>query len=136
MMDAAGVDSIGLKASGNKAPMDFRMRPFYSANIASSWPDERKEEAFDFLKSKNAEDLIKTKIEANLPKGNLDLAKQLIEEAKRLEIPTKLSLSVHSQTLTAWLRELVEKHNTVLSVSELEKIGGTIGRIVKPETRE
>jgi hypothetical protein len=46
-------------------------------------------------------------------------------EKKGLEVSVKEN--VHSATLTAWLKEQVEKHHTI---PELDKIGGTIGRVV------
>lgn len=136
MMDAAGVDVIGVPAFGNLPSMDFRLKPFYSANIAASWNQERKEIAFAFLDSMNASDLIKSEVIASLPKGNLDLAQKLIDAASELKIPTTLTKRVHGNTLTAWLRELVENTNTIPSNSDLEKIGATIGRIVKPTERK
>lgn len=135
LMDNAGVDHVGIPAIGNLPAMDFRMRPYYSANIAASWPQERKEIAFDFLTTMAAEDLIKTEVKAALPKGKLELAKKLVQAAAALKIPTTLTKSVHSGTLSAWLRELVEKHHTIPKVEDLEKIGGSIGRVVKPEER-
>lgn len=136
LMDKAGVDCIGIQASGNKPAMDFKLRPFYSANIAASWSQERKAIAFAFLEERNAADLIKTEVVASLPKGNLALAQKLVKAASELKIPTILTKRVHGNTLSAWLRELVESHATILSTEDLEKIGGTIGRVVKPEERK
>lgn len=136
LMDAANVDRVGLPATGNSPAVDFRLKPFYSANIAASWNQERKDIAFAFLDSMNASDLIKSEVVASLPKGNLELAERLVALASELKIPTVLTKRVHGNTLTAWLRELVENTNTIPSNSDLEKIGATIGRIVKPTERK
>lgn len=135
-MDAAQVDHIGIPQDGNKPAMDFRLRPFYAASIAAAWSPDRKEQAFAVLEKYDALDLIKTKVEANLPKGDLLLAQKLVDAATALKIPTTLSKSVHTQTLTAWLKELVETHHTFPPQEDLEKIGGSIGRIVRPQERK
>lgn len=135
LMDKAGVDQIGIPANGNSPPMDFQLKPFYAASIAASWPDAKKDAAFDYLKSVDAGDLIKTKVEASLPKGDLTKAEELVKAATALGITTKVSLSVHAQTLTAWLRDLADK-GKLPPQSDLEKIGGTVGRVVKPRDRK
>lgn len=136
LMDAAQVDHIGIPQDGNKPAMDFRLKPFYAASIAAAWPADRKEQAFAVLEKYDALDLIKTKVEASLPKGDLELAQKLVDAATQLKIPTTLSKSVHTQTLTAWLKELVETHHTFPPQEDLEKIGGSIGRIVRPQERK
>ena len=136
LMDDVGVDHIGIAQDGNLPAMDFKLKPFYSANIAYSWPQDRREAAFDYLKSVDAGDLIKTLVTASMPKGNLELAEKLVKVAREMDIPATLSLSVHGGTLTAWLRELVETHHTYPSQEDLAKIGGSIGRVVKPQERK
>lgn len=135
MMEEAGVDNVGIKPTGNMPGMDFEIYPYYSAGIASSWSDEKREEAFGVLKRYKAEDLIKTTVTAKLPKGNLQLAKQLVAAAAKLKIATDINLSVHKNTLTAWLRDIYEK-GKALPQSDLEKIAGSVGRIVRPKERK
>lgn len=136
LMDAAGVDHVGLPQDGNAPAVDYKLRPFYSANIAAKWSDDKKQQAFDYLKSVDAADLIKTKVEVSLPKGNLELAKRIAAFATDNGAPVTLTESVHTQTLTSWLRELVETHHTRPPQADLDKIGATIGRIVKPQERK
>jgi hypothetical protein len=47
-----------------------------------------------------------------------------------------LSKSIPHSSLSAWLKELVEKHHKVPNQSDLEKIGGAIGVRVEPEERK
>lgn len=134
MMEEAGVDSVGIAQKGNLPGYDYEIYPYYSAGIASSWSEDRREAAFDVLKRYKAEDLIKTTVTAKLPKGNLKLAKKLVTAANKLKIATDINLSVHKNTLTAWLRDIYEK-GKALPQSDLEKIAGSVGRVVRPKER-
>lgn len=135
LLEEIGLDRIGLPPVGNNPGFDYVVTPYYSASIAARWSDEAREDAFSVLKKYKAEDLIKTEISAKLPKGSLKVAKQLQLAAKKLGIKTELKLSVHAGTLSAWLRETYEKGRT-LPMSDLAKIGGSVGRVVKPEERK
>jgi type III secretion system FlhB-like substrate exporter len=96
-----------------------------------------------------AEDLIKTEVVVLFPKGGAALAKKLVAYAKKLKIKVQigkkkisksvsveLSRSIPHGSLSAWLRELVEKHHKVPNASDLEKIGGAMGVMVEPEERK
>ena len=162
LMDAAEVDFIGIPASGNFQAKDFELKPFYSASIAASWPEEKREAAFAMLTKYKAEDLIKTELSIHFPGGGLSAAKKLMAAAKKIKViqtitktkkdrktgkvkitklkvakpvVVEISKAVPSGTLKAWLRELVEKRNIMLPSADLEKIGGSVGRIVKPKDR-
>lgn len=135
LMDQVGVDVIGVPQQGNKPGKDFRLRPYFSASIAARWPDEKKKEAFAVLKAHKADSLIKTEVSAKLPKGSLKVAKQLIDAANKLGIAASMKESVHSGTLKAWLKEIYDKGQS-LTQSELEKIGGSVGRTCQPKDRE
>lgn len=125
------VDVIGIPAEGNLPAYEARVRPFYSANIASSWPVEKREAAFDFLKKVNSEDLIKTKVEISFPRGNLKVAQQLAEQAaKKKGASVDLKETVASQTLTAWLKDQVETHHRTFTKLMLDTLGATIGKKV------
>lgn len=136
MFDELGLDHLGLPAKGNFAARDYRLKPYYSASIAASWPTDRREAAFTLLARLKAESLIKTEVSAKLPKGKLELAKSLVKEAKALGISADIRLTVHSGTLSAWLRELYEDRHQSLSASDLEKLGASVGRVVRSEERE
>lgn len=135
LLDELKLDSIGVAPSGNKPGMDYRLVQQYSASIASSWPEEKRQEAFDTLKKFKAESLIKTEVSAKFPKGSMKVAKQLVAAAKKLNVTADLKQSVHAGTLTAWLREIYEGGQS-LPQSDLEKIGGYVGRVVKAEVRD
>ena len=149
MMMEVGIDHIGLAKEGNYAGYDYKLKKFYRANIAARWDDEKREQGFAYVKRMGAEDLIKTEVVVLFPKGGVALAKKLVAFAKKMKVNIKIgkkkiakpvtveiSRGIHSGTLSAWLRELVEKHHKFPSVADLEKIGGTIGVVVEPEERK
>ena len=134
LMLAAGIDHIGLPAVGNLPAMDAEMKPYYSASIAASWPDDRKAAAFKYLESLGSGDLIKTQVTAAYARGKLAEAKKVAAQlSKKKGVSVDLKQTVHTQTLTAWLKEQVEKHN---KTPNLELIGGTVGRVVKLSERK
>lgn len=131
MMEEAGVNVVGIPAVGNMPAMEARIRPFYSANIAAGWDVERRDKAFRWLEDHGHGDLIKTKVEVSFPRGNLKTAKALAEQAsKKKGAAVNLTETIPSQTLTAWLREEVERRKTVPGKEVLEMLGATIGKKV------
>lgn len=135
MLEEAGLDHIGLPPKGNIPGYDYEIHPYYSASIAASWPEDKRTAAFDLLKRYKAEDLIKTEVTAKLPKGSLAQAKKLVAAARKLKIATDIKMSVHANTLSAWLREFYSKGKSIPQ-SDLEKIGGSVGRVVRPKERQ
>lgn len=136
LLDDAGLDRIGVPAAGNKPAIDFVLRPYFSAAIAASWPEARRGLAFAWLREHRAGDLIKTEVTARFPKGSEAEARAA---AAALEasagVPVEVKTSVHSQTLTAWLREIYERRHQALSTEDLETIGASVGRVVKIDER-
>lgn len=134
LMMAANVDTLGLPAKGNLPAVDAEMKPYYSANIAASWPEEKRAEAFEYLISLKAGDLIKADVIASYGRSKIADAKKLAAQlSKKKGVSAVLKQAVHSQTLTAWLKEQVEKHNRT---PNLEKIGGSVGQVVKLKARK
>lgn len=135
LLDDLGLDNIGIAPNGNQPGYDFELRPYYAANIAANWTEEKRELAFSLLSKLGAEDLIKSEISTRLPKGSIKLAKQILAAIKKLGVDATHKKSVHNQTLSAWLRELYETRHQSLSNEQLEKIGGHVGRKVVPKER-
>jgi len=63
------VPKIRIDGDGNSPPFEAELLPFYRANIAASWEEERKLEAFRSLEEFGASDLIKTKMTFSFPRG-------------------------------------------------------------------
>lgn len=135
LLDELKLDRIGVAKDGNKPAMDYKLIQQVSGAIAASWSEEKKQDAFDVLKKYKAESLIKTEVSAKLPKGSLKVAKQLVAAAKKLKITAEMKQTVHAGTLSSWLKEIYDGGQS-LPQTDLEKIGGFIGRVVKAEERE
>lgn len=148
LMQELGLDKLGLPPDGNQPGVNYSLKTYYSANIAAGWPPEKREQAFKFMARYKADDLIKTEVTVLFPRGGLKAAQKLLAQVKKIKIPSKqgkkkVKLSVRAEltktiphnTLGAWLRELAEKHGRILPPADLEIIGGSIGKFVKPETR-
>jgi hypothetical protein len=125
------VDSLGLPASGNLPAMDFKLEPYFKANIAASWEPERREAAFKYLERRGAGDLIKSEIVITLPRGSEGLRRQIIAGLRKLKVEFVADLSVPWTTLSAWVRESFRDGENV----DLEVIGGDVGEVVKIRER-
>lgn len=135
LMDELKLDHIGVPPHGNKQGVDYKLVQQFGASIPTTWSEQKRQDAFDLLKKMNAESLIKTEVSAKLPKGSLKLAKQLVAAAKKLKVTAEMRQSVHAGTLSAWLKEIYNGGQS-LPQSDLEKIGGYVGRVVKAQARE
>ncbi len=126
-MEELGLTSLGLEAEGNLPAFQVVSKPFYNANIAADWPVEKRLGAFNYLEDENAGDLIKTEVTVAFNRDQRDEAKALIQRLRDEGLDVQVKQGVHPQTLTAWLREMVETHKRVPT---LDIIGGFIGRVV------
>lgn len=130
LMMEAGVDKVGIPPVGNEPGYDLKLSPFYDANIAAGWEEERRQKAFAYLESVKAGDLIKTQIIISLPREQRANAKQLLKQLA--EWSPDVKEAVHPSTLKSWLKEKSEAGDDV----NLEAIGGTVGQVVKPKPRK
>jgi hypothetical protein len=129
MMDA-GVDHVGLPPTGNLPGYDAKMTPFYRANIAASWDQDKRAKAFAYLEEIGAGDLIKTEIGIALPREQREQARQLLEQLSAYSPSVKEA--VHTGTLTSWMKEQLQDGQSV----DLELIGGETGTTVKLKPRK
>src|SRR5215207_4904871 len=116
LFDETGVDRIGIPEYN----VDLVMSNYYHANIATSWPQERREEAFAYLEEKGAGDIIKVDVAVRFGRKELTEAKMLAEHLKVKfgYLPT-VEKEVPWNTLTSWLREDIEHGR----MPDLDKIG-------------
>jgi len=126
--EEAGVAAFQLAPSGNQPGLRADLCPFYSANIAAKWSEERRAAAFAYLDQLGAGDLVKNEVTVKLPAGAEEEAKWLADELASFGYAPEVKKNISHMTLTAWLKEMVEKHNTM---PDLEKIGGRVGKIVR-----
>ena len=132
------VDRHGLASAG----VDIVLEDYAKANISAEWEPEKQEIAFQHLEDLGVSDIIRTQVTFSFSKDQyahamtvvamLNMMAEKIEEFEGTEIPVpSVKKSVPWNTLTATLKELHKKGVAV----DLEKIGGTIGNIVKIKKR-
>jgi hypothetical protein len=132
-MDEIGVAALAIEGEGNYPGVEAKVSAFYKANIAADWPDEKREAAFKWLDKHGHGDLIKTQVVVLLPRGEHAQAKKVEAALKKIGVDYSISQAVPHTTLSAWLKEQVEKFGTI---PPLETIGGTIGRVVRLVTKK
>lgn len=132
MFAAAGIDSLGLPAEGNNPPFEAKLNPFYRANIAASWDEERRAAAFKLLESLGAASLIKTFITIEVPREDRKKVKEITAALRKMKCHFEVEASVHSGTLTAFVREQLEEGR----VLPLDVLGASVGNIVKMKERK
>lgn len=133
------MDSYGLASAG----VDIELSDYAKANISAEWDEEKQEEGFKHLEDLGVSDIIRTQVTFSFSKDQyahamtvvamLNLMSEKIDEFGGTEIPVPtVKKSVPWNTLTATLKEL---HKNGIAV-DLEKIGGTLGNIVKIKKRK
>jgi hypothetical protein len=133
LMQEAGVDRVGLPAEGNQPAADAVLSPYYHAVIAADWEPDRRQVAFSWLESAGHGDLIKTVLTVAFGRDERARAKEIQQYLELMSIPYTAQLDVPWNTLTAFVREQVEKYH---SVPPLETIGATVGQVVKLKARK
>lgn len=128
LFDQAGVQKIDIPAFGNYPAVSAQLRKAYGAGISASWDDERRQAAFDWLDKNGHGSLIKTTITVSFDRDDRSGAKKFLALLRKNKIKFEVKSSVHSGTLTKWLRDQVER---VKKMPPLETIGGFVGKEVK-----
>lgn len=129
----AGIDHLGLPAEGNMPAYDAVLKPYYKAVIASSWEQDKKDEAFAALEKIKAGDLIKTIITVKLPLKSQKLTQRVLKALKLLKVPFSLERNVPWTTLTSFVKERMEKQKPL---PPLSVIGADVGQIVELKRRK
>lgn len=99
------------------------VKPFYSAKIG----DDNREVCHTWLRDHGFTELIKHEIVVQVNRGKDDQAKQLAKVANELQLPFVDKEGVHPSTLTAFVKEQVEKGSDL----PLEQFKVFIGRKAK-----
>lgn len=136
----AGLDSVGIPARGNLPAVDVRLAPEVRASISNEWPEDRRAAAFRWLQENGHGDLIKTEVVARFPREMRASALEFADRASggepgvRADGATVLVReTVNAQTLTAWLRRLLDEGRPC---PPLEIIGGEIVPRARVEHRK
>jgi hypothetical protein len=128
----ADIDHLGIPAEGNMPAFDLKLKPFCVANIAASWPEEKKTEAFSWLDEHGAGDMIKSTITIELNRGDLALMKKATAALRQSGVEFAVKLAVPHGTLTAFIKEQIKKHKT----PPLDVLGARVGETIKLEPRD
>lgn len=133
LMDEVGVKELTLEAEGNEPGVEVSLEPFYAANIAAKWPEEKRKAAFDWLDENGHGDLIKTSVVVTFPREDRKEALKFSKQVKKLGFTHSLEEGVHFKTLTSWLKE---QYTNQKKLPPLETFGATVGRVVKLTTKK
>ncbi len=127
------IDKIGLPEMG----VDVVVAPYYKANIAADWPEEKRDAAFTWLEENGHGDLIKSVLSVTFGRKELELARQL-EELIRTQFaganshPVSIDMSVPWNTLTAFVREQIQRGESL----PLDTLGATVGSVATVKKRK
>lgn len=127
VMDENLVRSFEIGPEGNKPPLSISIEDYYKANI----PAERQEEAYAFLKTRKAEDLIKKQFIISFGLGEAKQAEAFERNLVKAKVPFEVKQGVPWNTLTAWFREEYRKRPVSFKTATLELLGATVGRVAK-----
>ena len=83
----------------------IEVKPFYSASI----PADRRGEAYEWLRAHGYDDIIKNTVSVQFGRGEDDAAGELISNIRQQGLLPEQAEKIESQTLKAWVREMVEK---------------------------
>lgn len=135
LMGEIGVDTTGVDG------VQIEVRRKCHASISSSWDDAKKQQAFEHLREIGGEDLIKQTLVVTAGRGSdekmLAIAqrvRQMLAEVE-LEAGIKLEPSVQWNTLTAFVRSVLEEGSTPVDLEVIGATYETVAEIVRKKGR-
>jgi hypothetical protein len=117
------IPSITIGAEGNLPAMTLESKPFYKAVLP-----ENSDPGLRWLEKHGHGDLIKRVFKINLPMDSKKQADQVRKLVQRLDLAYEEKEDVPWASLTAFVKEMIEKRKKAVP---LEILGAMIGRIVK-----
>ena len=120
LMTACGIELIALD-SGVKVSV----KPFYAAKI----PDEKKPEAFKWLRKHGHDGIIKSEVTSRFNRGEQHEMRAVIRVLRENKFPYEQKDSVHHSTLKAFVRDAIESGEQIPT----DLFGVHIGRRSKLE---
>lgn len=124
-MDEAGMRAMTLEGEGNLPAYEIKTGAYYHANIAADWPPEQRDPAFAWL-NKHEPGMLRNQFVVEFGKNSRAQQKALEKTLKAMKIPFSNTFGVPWNTLTAYVKEQIEEHNTT---PPLELLGAKVGRI-------
>jgi hypothetical protein len=123
-MDDAGLRTVTVEAHGNEPSFTVGLKTMISANIAASWDQDRRRRAFTWLDTHGHGSLIKTDVVTTFSREDRSTVAAFVGHLDREGRRYLVRESVHPQTLSAWLREMLERGEA----PPLDTIGGYVER--------
>lgn len=117
------IPSITLGKEGNYPEIVLESKPFYKAVLPAE-----KDPGLRWLENKGHGDLIKRVFVVKLPMKSAKAADQLRKLVQKLDLAYEEEETVPWATLTAFVKEMIEKRKKAVP---LEILGAIIGRVVK-----
>ena len=103
IMQTMGVES--LQVDGNKVSID----KYVSARI----PDDRREEAFSFIRSIGEGDIIKNEVVVGFGMGQDNIAGSVVDDLRNKGLEPAQKTHIHPMTLRTWAKNRIEKGDTI-----------------------
>jgi len=82
-------------------------------DLAASISPKKKDEAYAWLRTNGHEDIIKNEIKTNLGRGSDEISGKVQKFLVGLEVPYKLSETVHAGTLKSFVKEQIADGNNI-----------------------
>lgn len=128
LFDECNITNLSIGADGNLPAVDLKAEAYYKAVLPKDENDEVLPAGLDWLEKNKHGDLIKRVYTIPLAMDNVKTAKLLTAFLKKNKISFEAKRTVPWGTLTAFVREMIEKKHKALP---LEILGATVGKIVK-----
>ncbi len=98
----------------------IEVKPFYSASI----PEARRAEAFQWLRERGMDDIIKNTVSVRFGRGEDELCNRLLSTLGQQGFPAEQAEKVEASTLKAWVKERVVRGEEF----PMELFGAYIGK--------
>jgi hypothetical protein len=135
LMNEIGVDVTGVGG------VRVELKQKCHASISASWEDTKKQRAFEHLREIGGEDIIKQTLVITAGRGSdekmlviAQRVKQMLAEVE-LEAGIKLEPSVQWNTLTAFVRSVLEEGSTPVDLEVVGATYETVAEIVRKKER-
>jgi len=134
------MNEIGVDVTGTDG-VRVELKQKCHASISSSWEDDKKQRAFEHLREIGGEDLIKQTLVVSAGKGSDDKMLQIAQRVRQmlaevsLEASLKMEPSVQWNTLTAFVRSVLEEGSTPVDLEVIGATYETVAEIVRKKER-
>jgi hypothetical protein len=96
---------LGVKSFMMEDGSKIDIKPFYSASISA----ERRAEAYEWLRARGFDDIIKNTVSVRFGRGEDELCARLLDLLRQQGYPSEQAEKIEPMTLKAWVKEQVER---------------------------